>query len=109
MFLVAIDEAGAMIRDKITKQPAEFWNWRRAISYLRASVFFVIADTNSRLSNFAPHIGHDPSLFAATGKDLVYPFYIVHTRKGISLPKCLVHRTIHVSDFGVRLFKLAYL
>jgi hypothetical protein len=54
-----------------------FWNWRRSIRHFNdiSEVFFILADTTSRIANFLPPSYRDPSSRVSKGSKLILPFY----------------------------------
>ena len=56
-FIFAIDEAASMLQGDNSK----FIAWRRVIAAFKENVFFLLADTSSKVSNFAPSSYRDPS------------------------------------------------
>ncbi len=91
-FVFVLDEASALLRDtsdpnSATAGKMRFYEWRRAISYLKVPVCFVLIDTSSKISNFAPPTHLDHSSRVVQGARLFMPLYALSVRGVLTPPE----------------------
>ena len=62
-FLFVFDEFESMLvhSEGGARDPVKFYNWRRAILYMKFKCFNVVLSTTAKLANFAPPSWNDPS------------------------------------------------
>lgn len=81
--LLCIDEGRTLLQHVNENQPISLFRlWRRALrtnTWRAEGLFSVILDTTSRISNFAPTLGKDPTIKEITDRKIFMPFVYVST------------------------------